>query len=76
MSANGGLRRFTILFIASLLPFGTFYADKKYFTKAGLTVPGRLILFKFVDGPVKTTDVEFVGSIGPKGSDAQIGILQ
>lgn len=25
-----GLRRFLILFVASLLPFGTFYADKKY----------------------------------------------
>lgn len=25
-----GLRRFIILFLASLLPFGTFYADKKY----------------------------------------------
>ncbi len=25
-----GIRRFIILFIASLLPFGTFYADKKY----------------------------------------------
>jgi len=24
------LKRFIILFIASLLPFGTFYADKKY----------------------------------------------
>ncbi len=24
------IRRFVILFIASLLPFGTFYADKKY----------------------------------------------
>jgi len=24
------LKRFMILFIASLLPFGTFYADKKY----------------------------------------------
>lgn len=25
-----GLKRLMILFIASLLPFGTFYADKKY----------------------------------------------
>ncbi|WP_047414287.1 DUF3817 domain-containing protein [Cellulophaga sp. Hel_I_12] len=25
-----GLKRFVILFIASLLPFGTFYIDKKY----------------------------------------------
>ncbi|WP_431124503.1 DUF3817 domain-containing protein [Flagellimonas flava] len=25
-----GLKRFVILFIASLLPFGTFYVDKKY----------------------------------------------
>ena len=25
------IKRFLILFIASLLPFGTFYADKKYF---------------------------------------------
>lgn len=25
-----GLRRFLILFIASLLPFGTFYIDKRY----------------------------------------------
>ncbi len=25
-----GIKRFLILFIASLLPFGTFYADKKY----------------------------------------------
>lgn len=25
-----GLKRFIILFIASLLPFGTFYIDKKY----------------------------------------------
>jgi integral membrane protein len=25
-----GLKRFIILFIASLLPFGTFYADKRY----------------------------------------------
>ena len=24
------LKRFLILFVASLLPFGTFYADKKY----------------------------------------------
>ena len=24
------IKRFVILFIASLLPFGTFYADKKY----------------------------------------------
>nr|WP_288979650.1 DUF3817 domain-containing protein [uncultured Allomuricauda sp.] len=24
------LKRFIILFVASLLPFGTFYADKKY----------------------------------------------
>ena len=25
-----GVKKFLILFIASLLPFGTFYADKKY----------------------------------------------
>ncbi len=25
-----GVKRFAILFIASLLPFGTFYIDKKY----------------------------------------------
>ncbi|MCL6275343.1 DUF3817 domain-containing protein [Muricauda sp. 2012CJ35-5] len=25
-----GIKRFIILFVASLLPFGTFYADKKY----------------------------------------------
>lgn len=25
-----GLKRFLVLFVASLLPFGTFYADKKY----------------------------------------------
>ncbi|MEK6155206.1 DUF3817 domain-containing protein [Flavobacteriaceae bacterium 3-367] len=30
-----GLRRFTMLFIASLLPFGTFYADQKYLRKQG-----------------------------------------
>ena len=28
-----GLKRFVILFIASLLPFGTFYADQKYLSK-------------------------------------------
>ena len=28
------LKRFLILFIASLLPFGTFYADKKYLKDA------------------------------------------
>ncbi|PCJ93221.1 MAG: hypothetical protein COA50_14410 [Flavobacteriaceae bacterium] len=30
MEKKWGLKRFTILFIASLLPFGTFYIDKKY----------------------------------------------
>nr|WP_223826605.1 DUF3817 domain-containing protein [Flagellimonas sp. S3867] len=25
-----GIKRFIILFVASLLPFGTFYVDKKY----------------------------------------------
>jgi len=25
-----GLKRFLVLFVASLLPFGTFYADKNY----------------------------------------------
>ncbi len=25
-----GIRRYLILFLASLLPFGTFYADRKY----------------------------------------------
>ncbi|BFP42391.1 DUF3817 domain-containing protein [Flavobacteriaceae bacterium GF1] len=29
-----GLRRFLILFVASLLPFGTFYADRKYLKNA------------------------------------------
>lgn len=29
-----GIKRFVILFIASLLPFGTFYADKKYLKNA------------------------------------------
>ncbi len=29
-----GLKRFIIFFIASLLPFGTFYIDKKYLKKA------------------------------------------
>lgn len=29
-----GLKTFTILFIASLLPFGTFYIDKKYLKPA------------------------------------------
>ncbi|WP_136467923.1 DUF3817 domain-containing protein [Flagellimonas onchidii] len=28
------IKRFIILFIASLLPFGTFYADKKYLKNA------------------------------------------
>ncbi|WP_343486743.1 DUF3817 domain-containing protein [Allomuricauda sp. d1] len=28
------IKRFLILFVASLLPFGTFYADKKYLSKA------------------------------------------
>ncbi|WP_394973285.1 DUF3817 domain-containing protein [uncultured Croceitalea sp.] len=28
------IKRFFILFVASLLPFGTFYADKKYLKKA------------------------------------------
>ena len=28
-----GLKRFVILFIASLLPFGTFYADQRYLSK-------------------------------------------
>lgn len=27
------IKRFIILFIASLLPFGTFYADKKYLSE-------------------------------------------
>lgn len=30
MEKSWGLKRFIILFIASLLPFGTFYIDKKY----------------------------------------------
>lgn len=30
MEKKWGLKRFIILFIASLLPFGTFYIDKKY----------------------------------------------
>ncbi len=29
-----GLKHFIIFFIASLLPFGTFYIDKKYLKKA------------------------------------------
>ncbi|EAR01921.1 DUF3817 domain-containing protein [Maribacter sp. HTCC2170] len=28
-----GIKRFIILFVASLLPFGTFYIDKKYLKK-------------------------------------------
>lgn len=32
-----GVKRFMVLFVASLLPFGTFYADKKYLK--GLDVP-------------------------------------
>ncbi len=30
MEKKWGLKRFIVLFIASLLPFGTFYIDKKY----------------------------------------------
>jgi len=30
MERKWGFKMFTILFIASLLPFGTFYIDKKY----------------------------------------------
>ncbi|MBS9463715.1 DUF3817 domain-containing protein [Flagellimonas sp. 389] len=30
-----GIRKFSILFVASLLPFGTFYADKKYLKNLG-----------------------------------------
>ena len=30
MEKKWGLKRFIILFIASLVPFGTFYIDKKY----------------------------------------------
>ncbi|MCL6266445.1 DUF3817 domain-containing protein [Flagellimonas myxillae] len=30
-----GIRRFAILFMASLLPFGTFYADRKYLQNLG-----------------------------------------
>lgn len=30
MERKWGLKRFLMLFLASLLPFGTFYADKKY----------------------------------------------
>ncbi len=29
------IKRFTVLFLASLLPFGTFYADKKYLKVLG-----------------------------------------
>lgn len=29
-----GIKRFLVLAVASLLPFGTFYADKKYFGKS------------------------------------------
>ncbi|MEM9000097.1 MAG: DUF3817 domain-containing protein [Bacteroidota bacterium] len=29
-SKKWGLKRYIVLFIASLVPFGTFYADKKY----------------------------------------------
>ncbi len=32
-SKKWGIKRFIIFFIASLLPFGTFYMDKKYFAK-------------------------------------------
>lgn len=28
-----GIKRFIVLAIASLLPFGTFYAERKYFSK-------------------------------------------
>lgn len=31
------LKRFVVLFVASLLPFGTFYIDKKYLRKEVLT---------------------------------------
>ena len=30
MERKWGIKRFMVLFVASLLPFGTFYADKKY----------------------------------------------
>jgi len=30
MERKWGMKRFTVLFVASLLPFGTFYIDKKY----------------------------------------------
>lgn len=29
-----GIKRYAILFIASLLPFGTFYIEKKYFSNS------------------------------------------
>lgn len=32
---KGGVKKFIILFIASLLPFGTFYMDKKYLKPLG-----------------------------------------
>ncbi len=35
MEKRWGLKRFIILFIASLLPFGTFYVEKKYLRKEG-----------------------------------------
>jgi len=30
MERKWGMKRFAVLFVASLLPFGTFYIDKKY----------------------------------------------
>ncbi|RAV30645.1 DUF3817 domain-containing protein [Sinomicrobium soli] len=30
LEKSWGLKRFAILFVAALLPFGTFYAEKKY----------------------------------------------
>jgi integral membrane protein len=30
MERKWGMKRFIVLFVASLLPFGTFYIDKKY----------------------------------------------
>lgn len=32
----GGIKRYTILFIASLLPFGTFYIEEKYLSPKAL----------------------------------------
>jgi integral membrane protein len=35
MERKWGMKRFVVLFVASLLPFGTFYIDKKYLRDNG-----------------------------------------